>query len=213
MASAKNGEKDAFAVSGVECSPFLLFFASHGYFLFHFHGRNIGAFLPASISNRGFGLYNTFCQAPQNQLYNVLACPAGVWRWLARRALVDAACILYGGGRHSAGVFLGAWLRLAGFADLRRFMLFCGHRSGLYWHQAVFQQGKERQSRQWQLPDAHFFLESFCFFLGRNEYKVKFASILPLSLAVASLVGGIYGVGGGAIMSPFLISFSICRSM
>ena len=56
------------------------------------------------------------------------------------------------------------------------------------------------------LPDTSFSCESFCFSWAGNEYKVKFASIFALSLAVG-LVGGIYGVGGGAIMSPFLISF------
>ena len=145
---------------------FSAFFCSHGYFFFHFHGWNIGGFPPASISNRGFGLYNTFCQRHKPAIQCAgLSCRR--LALLARRALVDAACILYG-GRHSAGSI--SWRVAAGWLACRSAALhaLCGHRSGLYWHQAVFQQGKERQSRQWQLPDTFLFLEKLCFFLGRK---------------------------------------------
>ncbi|MFG6375672.1 MAG: sulfite exporter TauE/SafE family protein, partial [Desulfovibrio sp.] len=193
-----------FAVSGVECSPFLLFFAAMAISFFTSMGGISGAFLllPFQIGVLG---YTTPSVSATNQLYNVLACPAGVWRyWREGRLLMPL--VFYMAAGTLPGVFLGAWLRAGWLADLRRFMLFAAIVLGYIGIRLFFSKGKKGKADNGSCQILFFSWKSFAFSWAGNEYKVKFASIFALSLAVG-LVGGIYGVGGGAIMSPFLISF------
>ena len=45
-----------------------------------------------------------------------------------------------------------------------------------------------------------------------ERFDIPFWSIFALSFIVG-IVGGIYGIGGGAIIAPFFVTFSVYRSI
>lgn len=194
-----------FAVSGVECSPFLPFFAALAISYFTSMGGISGAFLllPFQIGVLGYTMPSV---SATNQFFNVLACPAGVWRyWREGRLLMPL--VFYMAAGTLPGVFIGAWLRAGWLADLQRFMVFAALVLGYIGIRLLLSKGmKGHHEGKGSCRILAFSWKSFVFSWADQEYRVKFKNIFILSLLVG-LVGGIYGVGGGAIMSPFLISF------
>jgi hypothetical protein len=51
-----------------------------------------------------------------------------------------------------------------------------------------------------------FDLKRLCYTFYGEQFEVKFWGIFALSFVVG-IVGGIYGIGGGAIIAPFFITF------
>lgn len=193
-----------FEISGVECSPALPFCASLCISFLTSMGGISGAFLllPFQINFLG---YTAPSVSATNQLFNVLACPAGVWRyWREGRLLLPLAAYMAAGTL--PGVFLGAWLRSGWLADQKRFMIFAGIVLSYIGIRMLFGKGKKGMAKGGSCKVLTHTRSKFIFSWAGNEYHVHFAGIFTLSLVVG-LIGGIYGVGGGAIMSPFLITF------
>ncbi|MBQ3892122.1 MAG: sulfite exporter TauE/SafE family protein, partial [Mailhella sp.] len=111
-----------FPVADIHCHPLVPFAAAALIAFFTSMGGVSGAvvLLPFQMSVLG---YTGPGVSATNQIFNILACPAGVWRyWKEGRLLWPLAVIIAGGTL--PGVFLGAFVRLRWLPDASRFKLF-----------------------------------------------------------------------------------------
>lgn len=192
-----------FAVSGVECSPFLLFFASLGISFFTSIGGVSGAFLLLPFQILVLG-YTAPSVSATNQLFNIIACPSGIWRyWREGRLLVPLA--LYMAGGTLPGVFIGAWLRAGWLADFMRFAIFAAFVLAYIGIRLFLEKDRKKSSTNDKCSILTQSFSRFTFAWAGDIYEVRFIGIFILS-AIVGLIGGIYGIGGGALMAPFLLS-------
>lgn len=205
-----------FPTAGIECSPFIPFTVALGVSFFTSMGGVSGAFLLLPFQMSVLGYTNPSVSAT-NQFFNVLACPAGVWRyWREGRLLWPLTLVVALGTL--PGVFAGALIRINLLPDPRHFKIFAGLvllYVALKMLRDVTRRRKADASGATPRQDGlrggacrvlswNSRLLTFCF--QEQEYHISCRGIVLLSLIVG-LVGGVYGIGGGAIMAPFLVSF------
>jgi hypothetical protein len=145
-----------------------------------------GAFLllPFQVSVLGF---TSPAVSATNHLYNVLATPSGVARYAKEgRMSWPLARVLITGT--APGALLGTFLRVRYLPEPARFKLFAGVVL-LYVGGSLLAARRTRSGAR------------------RAEAEGGFsrAGVLGLSVIVG-LVGGVYGIGGGAIIAPLLVS-------
>lgn len=197
-----------FPVAGIEASPVEPLFFAFGISLFCSMSGISGAFLllPYQISILGFDKPGV---SATNQIFNILACPAGVFRYARDGRLLTPLAIFIAFGT-LPGVFAGTALRVYCLKDPGRFMLFVS----LFLFYMGFRMLKNHFSHQKNkkkpvhspIQVTAYSLSGFSFIFNGLEYNGRALPIFFLSLLVG-VAGGAYGVGGGAIMSPFLVSF------
>ncbi len=224
-----------FHTSGVEVSvwvpPVIAFVIS----FFTSMGGVSGAFLllPFQISVLG---YTHPSVSATNQLFNVVAIPSGVYRyWKEGRMVWPLACVVVAGTL--PGVFIGAVIRVAYFPDPKNFKMFAAgvllyiglkmvydllRKKGERSVQAVLEDRFQKQVRSLRkttdtsaetqedfrsaVQVTHFNLKRLEYLFYGRSFNVSFWGIFLLSLVVG-IVGGIYGIGGGAIIAPFFVTF------
>jgi uncharacterized membrane protein YfcA len=169
-----------------------------------------GAFLllPLQISLLGL---NSPAISATSLLFNLIAIPAGVYRfWREKRILWPLALIVVAGT--TPGVIAGGFIRLSVFADAGRFKAFAG--CVLLWVGFRMVQDIVKSRNKVDASIAHgessvrvltLTARDLVFEFRQRRYRCSPRSIFILSLAVG-LVGGIYGIGGGAIIAPFLVA-------
>ncbi len=169
-----------------------------------------GAFLlmPFQVSFLGFvGPAVT----PTNHLFNVLACPSGIYRYIREGRMVwhITAMIIVG---TVPGVVLGSLSRIYLLPDTRSFKLFMGLVLVYIGSRMVKKvlggaRGPKKAAAGGALK-VH--IERFS--LRRLEYSYQgevygFPPITLMALTIfIGVVGGAYGVGGGSIIAPVLVS-------
>lgn len=177
----------SFPVSGVEANPLLLLLAAFAIAALTTPAGVSGAFLllPFQVSILGF---TSPAVSPTNLIYNIVSTPGGVYRY-AREGRIDgrlAALIALGA---LPGVFAGAVLRVTVFSDPSRFKAFIGivllYLGGKLLSEVLGGKGSTGRTG--------------------DRRAVPSASVFALSLAVG-VVGGIYSIGGGSIIAPFLVT-------
>jgi hypothetical protein len=151
--------------------------------------------------------------SPTNLIYNIVAIPGGLYRYIreGRMAWPLTAAVTIG---TLPGVFIGAIIRVKYLPDPRSFKFFVGivllylGAKLLYELTGRSKKGRDKppgldpeavvktKSISWRKIEYTFWGETFAF----NPM-----ALFALSLAVG-LVGGIYGIGGGAIIAPFVVS-------
>jgi hypothetical protein len=170
-----------------------------------------GAFLllPFQMSVLGF---TAPAVTPTNLLYNVFGIPGGVARYLREGRLDRTLAGLLALGL-VPGAFFGMLLRVRLLSDPGRFKLFVAAvllllvarlaatlRGG-----AAGADGADRMpegarvagvSRSWRRVTAR---------LGPIEYAYPPVAVVALALVIGT-IGGAYGIGGGALMAPVMIS-------
>lgn len=177
-------------------------------------GGVTGAFilLPFNMSVLG---YTTPGVSATNFVYNIVAIPLGVWRHFRQGHL---AWNLFGVLALGTlpGVFVGYWLRVTLLPDPGRFKPFVGLVLA-YLAYRVFQgvwrehrEGKRSGVSAAQLPTGRISsgrvsLREITIITGDQTYRCGTVPVILLSLVVG-VVGGAYGIGGGAIMAPFCIA-------
>ena len=147
-----------------------------------------------------------------NQVFNIVACPSGVWRYWREGRLLGPLTLLMALGT-LPGVFAGALIRVTLLPDASRFALFAAlvllYMAGRLlvdvWRSRGERSGRGRGGAA-PCRVVRFGMREFVFASGQETFRVSCRAIVFLSLVVG-LVGGIYGIGGGAIMVPFLIAF------
>jgi len=152
-----------------------------------------------------------------NQLFNIIAIPSGVWRYVKERRMVWPLtwAVIIG---TLPGVLIGAWLRLEYLPDPKNFKLFVGFvllYIGIKLFRDTFK--KEKQETNAQKVEASgekadFIITETRFSLKQAEFKFsgqRFVFSVPsvFSLCfIVGIIGGIYGIGGGAIIAPFFVA-------
>lgn len=167
-----------------------------------------------------------------NQLYNVVAIPTGVYRyWREGRMVWPLSLIVITGTL--PGVFIGAIIRVRYLPDPGHFKLFAaiillyialkmvldlmckgddmkrcnseGDQSGGMTGEidfGVINGGKAFSSVKIITLD----MKQIIFSFSGKIFKIPVPGVFILSLIVG-IIGGIYGIGGGAILAPFFITF------
>jgi uncharacterized membrane protein YfcA len=146
-----------------------------------------------------------------NLVFNLFATPGGVWRYArdCRMAWPLARLIILG---TLPGVVAGFYLRTLVLPDAARFKLFVGAvLLYLAWRLlAGFSPWAKRRPEPAATCDAALQLarsdwKRMEFTLGGHGYGFSVPAMLALSLIVG-IIGGTYGIGGGAIIAPFCIA-------
>ena len=190
-----------------------------------------GAFLllPFQVSVLGF---TSPAVSPTNLVYNIVAIPSGVYRYIKEKrmawpiALVNIAGTL-------PGVFIGVIFRIKYLPDPKNFKFFVGcvlfyiaarllydltPNAGALKKKtnALEKRFKERATlirKQQQLGAAshvavktvRFSPINYTFEFYGETFSFNPAMLFALAVAVG-ILGGTYGIGGGAIIAPFLIT-------
>ena len=199
-----------FPVSGVETSLLLPPLVSFVISFFSSMAGVTGAFLilPFQMSVLGF---TTPSVSATNFVYNVVGTPGGIIRYLREGRMVWPLALTITIGT-LPGVLAGYYIRVLYLPEPRNFKLFVGIIL-LYLGVRVIQKVLHRGVQE--TPAAHndFRVRNITFTFTRMGFdfqarRVEFslAAIIILALAVG-IIGGIYGIGGGAIIAPFCVAF------
>ncbi len=171
-----------------------------------------GAFLilPFQMSILGFvapGVTAT------NFLYNMVGTPGGVYRYTReKRMLWPLALSMIAGTL--PGVLVGYYVRVRFIPDPRTFKLFVGIvllSIGIRLARAVLQSDQRRaklDSEDYRIKRVSGGLEALEFRFRGTTVSFRPVSIFLLGLVVG-VIGGIYGIGGGALLSPILVTFFV----
>jgi uncharacterized membrane protein YfcA len=218
-----------FPVSGVETAWWLPPLVGLVISFFTSMGGISGAFLilPFQMSVLGF---TSPAVTPTNLVFNVVGIPSAVYRYFKEgRMNWPLAWNIIAGT--IPGLFLGLFIRVWYLPDPRSFKLFVGcvllYIGGRMLYQVIAQRGKETAEKaaearmrerpaaqagtvsnpgrpaifttKWTLTCTEYQFFGECF-------RFHTTGLFVLSLVVG-LIGGVYGIGGGAIIAPFIVSF------
>jgi uncharacterized membrane protein YfcA len=200
-----------FPISGVEVNPLLPLLVAFAVSAVTAPAGVSGAFLllPFQVSVLGF---TSPAVSPTNLVYNILATPGGIYRYVREGRVVWplAVAVILG---TLPGVFVGALLRVTLLSDPDSFEVFVGFvllYLGLRLLYEVFAGRRigEGDASGAGLSTVRIVGSSLLrveYEYGGKRYDFGTPAVLALSLAVG-VVGGIYSVGGGSIIAPFLVT-------
>lgn len=196
-----------FPVSGVDCPLWLPPLAGFVISVFTAPAGVSGAFvlLPFQFS---FLHFTSPSVTATNLVYNIISTPGGVFGYAkARRLAWPLAAVLAAGTL--PGVWVGALLRVKYFARAGPFQSFAGCVLVVLGARLLYTSlrpaGPQPEARNGPARAAAFPRSRIgCNLLGTH------LTFEPLTVAAVALVvgviGGIYGVGGGAMIAPFLVA-------
>lgn len=221
-----------FPVAGIEVHPLVPPLVAFVISLLTSMGGVSGAFLllPFQVSVLGFTSPSV---SSTNQLYNIVAIPSGVLRYIREGRMVWPLTWIVIIGT-LPGVLIGAIVRVLYLPDPKNFKLFVGlvllYIGGRLLKDLVSQGQKSRISstdqrvQPQQKPPQTAHTPSAAgrqltrvvvtqWTPGRIVYEfcgetisVNAWGVMALSLIVG-MIGGVYGIGGGSIIAPFFVSF------
>jgi uncharacterized protein len=186
-----------------------------------------GAFLLLPFQMSYLGYVNPSVSAT-NHLYNIVAIPGGIYKYFKEgRMLFPLALIIIIGTL--PGVFLGAYIRITAMPDPRVFKVFVGLVllyiairlmidiiRGFKTNDKASASEKKFRSQSVNSRSGKdgiknvmvnkFSIRELNISFMDEVFSVNPISVLCLSLVVG-IIGGAYGIGGGAIIGPILASF------
>jgi uncharacterized membrane protein YfcA len=215
----------------VEVFPLVPFIVAFGVSFFTSMGGVSGAFLllPFQVSVLGFTSPSV---SPTNLVYNIVAIPSGVYRYIKEGRLAwPLAWVIITGTL--PGVFIGAIFRIKYLPDPKHFKFFVGcvllyigarllydltGRAGAKKEKTkeLERRFKERSSlmrkglqsgatREAVIKTVRFSLTRYTYAFYGETFSFNPIILFVLTFIVG-IVGGTYGIGGGAIIAPFLIA-------
>jgi hypothetical protein len=217
-----------FPVAGIEVDfwipPIVAFIIS----FFTSMGGLSGAFLllPFQVSVLGFTSPSV---SATNQLFNIVAIPGGVYRYFKEGRMVWPLtwAVIIG---TLPGVFIGAILRIQFFPDPKNFKFFAGlvllyigsklvkdlftaktanekqNKAEEEFHKSIKEQKNTHDAETPKVTEQVFSLFHVSYEFQGHTFDVNTIGSVTLSFVVG-IIGGIYGIGGGAIIAPFLVTF------
>lgn len=200
-----------FPVSGVETFILIPPLVAFAISFFTSMGGISGAFLllPFQMSVLGFTSPSV---TSTNFLYNVTGTPGGVYRYTKECRFVRPVAILIVAGI-IPGVLTGYYLRITYLPDPKTFKFFVGCvllliafkllKEALNGKASAAQNSCSLTDR---VETASIEMKTTRFTFKGATYSFDTAKLLALALAVGT-IGGVYGIGGGSIIAPFLITF------
>lgn len=199
-----------FPVAGIEVNPLVPPAVAFVISFFTSMGGVSGAFLILPFQISVFGFTSPSVSAT-NQLYNIVAIPSGVYRYIREGRMVwPLAWIVVLGTL--PGVLVGVILRISFFPDPKNFKFFVGLVLLYIGGKLLTDLIKKNRSKKISLPadfprtvSRKFGLYRIIYDFNGETYDVSSIGIMALSLIVG-IVGGVYGIGGGSIMAPFFVT-------
>ena len=199
-----------FPVSGVETSLLLPPLVAFVISFFASMAGITGAFLilPFQMSVLGFTAPSV---SATNLLYNVVGTPGGILRYMREGRMVWPLALAITLGS-LPGVIAGYYIRVRFLPDPRAFKLFVGiilFYIGVRVIRKILQKEGERaagQTGDFTISNVSCSLTRMGFDFQARRVEFSLAAIVALALAVG-VIGGIYGIGGGAIIAPFCVAF------
>jgi uncharacterized membrane protein YfcA len=201
--------KILFPISGIETyfffPPLVAFIIS----FFTSMGGVSGAFLilPFQMSILGFTSPSV---SATNFLYNIVGTPGGIIPYIREQRMVWPLAILITLGT-LPGVLIGYYVRVRYLPDPKLFKLFVGVVLLYIGFRLAKSIGKKKPASP-SHADKTFVVSNVSWNLRRMEFNfsgelVSFSVPALLSLTlIVGIIGGIYGIGGGAIIAPFCVS-------
>lgn len=203
-----------FPTAEIEVSPFVPPLMAFAVSFFSSMGGLSGAFLLLPLQMTFLGYTNPSVSAT-NQLYNVFANPGGIFRYYREgRLLWPLSWIVMAGA--VPGVVIGGFIRIHWLAQVRPFKLFVALvllGIGLEMLHDLLGKKRAAAAPEWGDPqsarsvvevvDSNLSRVSYSF--SGRLYSFSVPALCVYSVGVG-LVGGTYGIGGGAIIAPFLVS-------
>ncbi len=207
-----------FDVSGVEVAwwipPLAAFFIS----LIFSTGGVSGAFilLPFQISVLGFV---SPAVTSTNHLFNVIAIPGGVYRFIKEKRMLWPLAIVTVAGT-LPGVIIGIWIRVKFLPDPRTFKLFVGCvlfliGGRLLWQNVlrslleatglVSKKPKESMPKITKVEVTEFSWHRISYKFSGHQYNINSIWLFTFT-TIVGLIGGAYGVGEGSIIAPLLVT-------
>ncbi len=200
-----------FPVADIEISPFIPPLVACVISFFTSMAGVSGAFLllPFQVSILGF---NTPAVSSTNHLFNIIAIPAGIYRFVKEgRMLWPLTWILILGTL--PGLVAGIFIRIRYLPSPETFKLFVGfvllYIGAKLWIDllsTIHPSLNPTPPSAFKISDSKLSLKALDFTFNDEHFRVNTISLICLSILVG-LIGGIYGVGGGAIIAPFLVTF------
>ncbi len=219
-----------FPISGIEVNPWIPPLVSFAISFFTSMGGVSGAFLllPFQVSVLGF---NSPAVSATNQVFNIVAIPSGVYRYIREGRMVWPLTWIVIIGT-LPGVLIGAILRVQYLPNPRNFKVFAAlvllyigtrlvrdllkKKSGKnavsaeeQFQKLVREYRKSGSSDQEKLPGVavkKFSMRRIVYEFYGQTFDISAAGIMTLSFIVG-IIGGVYGIGGGSIIAPFFVSF------
>jgi len=191
-----------------------------------------GAFLllPFQVSVLGFTSPSV---SPTNLIYNIVAIPSGIYMYIKEGRMAWPLAWVISVGT-LPGVFFGAVIRLKYLPDPTNFKLFVGcvllyialrllhdltpgtnsQRTKTKDLEKKFKERSIKRLRQQQgsqtdcpmIKTVRFSLTNYTFKFYGETFSFNTIILFVLTFAVG-IIGGAYGIGGGAIIAPFLMTF------
>jgi uncharacterized protein len=224
-----------FQTAGIEVAPWLPPLVAFAISFVTSMGGVSGAFLLLPFQMSVLGYTNPSVSAT-NQVFNIVAIPSGVYRyWREGRMVWPLTLVVIAGTL--PGVFAGAFIRIVYLPDPRNFKLFAAavlayiglkmigdlvrktraHTADTAGGEQRFQEMVRRYRARNAAGNAaapawspvtvtHFTMRRLGYTFYNEHFDVSFWGIFLLSLVVG-VIGGIYGIGGGAIIAPFFVTF------
>ena len=168
-----------------------------------------GAFLilPFQMSILGFTSPSV---SATNFLYNIVGTPGGIIPYIREQRMVWPLAVLITLGT-LPGVLIGYYVRVRYLPDPKLFKFFVGMVLLYIGFRLAKSIGKKKPASP-SHADKTFVVSNVSWNLRRMEFDfsgelVSFSVPALLSLTlIVGIIGGIYGIGGGAIIAPFCVS-------
>lgn len=204
-----------FPVSGVQTWVFIPPLVAFVVSFFTSMGGVSGAFvlLPFQMSVLN---YTAPSVSGTNQLFNIVAIPSGVWRYVKEKRMVWPLtwAVIIG---TLPGVLIGAWVRLEYLPDSKDFKFFAGFvllYIGIKLFTDIIKRKEStcrnnlsgKDKRDFIITETRFSMKQAEFRFGGQKYIFSVPGVFSLCFIVG-IIGGIYGIGGGAIIAPFFVTF------
>ena len=170
-----------------------------------------GAFLllPFQVSVLG---YTSPGVTPTNLIFNIVAIPGGVYRYAREKRMVWPLVWTIAIGT-IPGLVLGVVARVKLFPDPDLFKLFVGlvllYIAGRLildiWKPTPSHGNAIEVNKGFEVTLRMFNARRMIYDFNGERFRVSTPAVFILSLVVG-MIGGIYGIGGGAIIAPFLVT-------
>jgi len=199
-----------FPVADIELSPFIPPLVACVISFFTSMAGVSGAFLllPFQVSVLGF---TSPAVSSTNHLFNIVAIPGGIYRFIKEGRMLWPLTWLVVVGT-LPGVIGGVLVRIIYLPSPHMFKIFVGLVLLYIGIKLCLDLVKKKppgllrtETGDFKISDTQLSIRFLKYRFNGRSYQIKTPSVICLSLVVG-LIGGIYGIGGGAIIAPFFVT-------